>query len=356
MVQDADALSAALSKRTPKTHKGRRILAKRESRAVEDAKSVLIVAGNRCSNDAQTLLKDLHNLRSPLSTLFGRKHEMHPFEDVSKLETLCGKYDHSLFAFGSSSKKRPFRLILGRLFAGQTLDMQEFSVKDYKPISKFSQQGIVLGSKPLVLFQGSPFEIDERMKRAKSLLLDFFSGARPQRVLLQGLEQVVVCSTMEGPAPKGGAPAPAPAITVKRFKLKMTKSGSKLPHVEIEEIGPSFVMELDRTKDPDRERWKQSIKVPKELKIKKVKNMSKDSMGKRKARIHTGKQDFDQIHTVHHGESKRKKEKEARGEVTKAPERPPARLNTKQRRARETRTARAAEPVVGSHKKPKVEA
>lgn len=356
MVADADALSAALSKRSPKTHKGRRILAKRESRAVEDAKTVLIVAGNRCSNDAQTLLKDLHNLRSPLSTIFGRKHEMHPFEDVSKLETLCGKYDHSLFAFGSSSKKRPFRLILGRLFAGQTLDMQEFSVKDYKPISKFPSTSTVLGSKPLVIFQGSPFEIDERMKRAKSLLLDFFSGARPQRVLLQGLEQVIVCSTMEGPAPKGGGPSLPPPITVKRFKLKMTKSGSKLPHVEIEEIGPSFVMELDRTKDPDRERWKQSIKVPKELKIKKVKNMSKDSMGKRKARIHTGKQDFDQIHTVHHGKSKKEKLNEANNIATPSTVRPPARLKTKQRRALATRTARAAEAGDGNHKKAKVEA
>ncbi|CAE7566604.1 RPF2 [Symbiodinium sp. CCMP2456] len=64
-----------------------------------------------------------------------RKHEEHPFEDSHKLEQLCKKFDHSLFAFGSSSKKRPARLILGRLFDGHLLDMQEFGVEDYKSMS-----------------------------------------------------------------------------------------------------------------------------------------------------------------------------------------------------------------------------
>merc|ERR1711972_1063805 len=79
------------------------------------------------------------------------------------------------------------------------------------------------------------------------------------------------------------------------------------PRVEIAEIGPRFTLEIDRTKDPERDRWKQAIKVPKEVKPKKVKNVSSDSMGKKRGRIHMGKQDFDQIVTVHHGEAKRKK-------------------------------------------------
>jgi len=251
-------------------------------------------------------LKDLHKVRSPLATLFIRKHEMHPFEDTQKLESLCTKYDHGLFAFGSSSKKRPFRLILGRLFDSALLDMQEFRIKDYKPAQSFHKADCMAGSKPLVLFQGSSFESDEGMKRTKSLLLDFFSGPRPQRVMLSGLDQVVVCSAVEGVAPAANGAA-GTAVSVKRFRLNMQKSGSRLPHAELEEIGPSFKMELDRTKDPDRERWKQAIKVPKEVKTKKIKNVSKDYMGERKARIHVGKVDYDQIHTQFHGEAKRKK-------------------------------------------------
>merc|ERR1712196_117247 len=125
--------------------------------------------------------------------------------------------------------------------------MQEFSVKEYKPIQSFNKGDVLLGSKSLVLFQGSSFESDEQMKRSKSLLLDFFSGPRPNQVMLQGLEQVLVCSAIEGATTQ--AASSRPAIGVKRFRMKMTKSGSKLPHVELEEIGPSFKLELDRTKD-----------------------------------------------------------------------------------------------------------
>lgn len=325
-----EALSEALGKRQPKTRKGARILKGRESRAVEDAKTALILSGNRVSFEVQKLLKDLHTMRSPLSSLFIRPHEIHPFEEAAKLEALCNKYDHGLFAFGSSSKKRPSRLILGRLFANQMLDMQEFSVKDHKTIQSFHKADCVYGSKPLVLFQGSAFEADESMKRARSLLMDFFSGPRPQQVMLEGIEQVVVCSAVDSANPS--ADASKPSISVKRYRVKMTKSGSKLPHVELDEMGPSFSLELDRTKDPDRDRWKQAIKVPKEIKPFKKKNISKDYMGKRRARLHLGKQDYDQIHTVHHGEAKRKKMHEGAAGDAQA-QGPAKRKKTKKRRA-----------------------
>merc|ERR1711862_547776 len=116
---------------------------------------------------------------------------------------------------------------------------------------------------------------------------------------------------------------------------------------DLEEIGPSFKMELDRAKEPDRERWKSAIKVPKEIKSKKVKNVAKDYMGKRRARIHLGRQDFDQIHTVHHGESKRKKLK-----LPPPVDGPGARKSTKKRRAA-ARGAEIAAETQGPGKKKK---
>merc|ERR1711972_276116 len=97
------------------------------------------------------------------------------------------------------------------------------------------------------------------------------------------------------------------AVLVRRFRLKLTKSGSRLPRVELEEIGPQFRLALDRVRDPDRERWKQAIKMPKAAKPKKEKNISNDALGKKRGQIHLGKQDFHQIHTVHHGAAKHKK-------------------------------------------------
>jgi len=314
---------AAVGKRKAKTRKGRRILERRRPQIVEDAKTALILRGNKCSSDTQALLRDLYRLRSPLATLFMRSHPEHPFEDIKRVESLCVKYDHSLFAFGSSSKKRPFRLILGRLFDGSLLDMQEFNVEDYKSIDSFNKsvKESVAGSKPLIAFQGAAFESDERLKRAKSLLLDFFRGPAPEKVLLQGLEQVMVCSTFDSSASGGGgggassstpaaaaaAAGAAPAIFVRRFRIDMLKSGSRLPRVELQELGPRLKLTLDRVKEPDRDRWKGAIKVPKAAKEQKVKNIKGDSMGKKRGRIHLGKQDFNQIHTVHHSKAKSKK-------------------------------------------------
>jgi len=308
----SDAALAKATSRKPKTRRGRQVLREREPQVNEGAKSALIMRGNKSSMDVLTLLRDLFSLRTPLATLFSRKHPEHPFEDVSKLESICKKLEHSLFAFGSSSKKRPFRLILGRLFDGKLLDMQEFGVENYKSISSFgTRMDASVGSKPLVLFQGSAFETDEKVKRVKSLLLDFFSGARPQKVMLQGLEQVIVCSTFEeagGASSSGPADRPNPKIDVTRYRISFAKSGSRLPRVELEEVGPRLRLALDRTKEPERERWKQSIKVAKATKPKKEKSIShQKDMGKKRGQIHLGKQDFDQIHTVHHSKKLAKK-------------------------------------------------
>mmetsp|Transcript_50351 Transcript_50351/g.81628 ORF Transcript_50351/g.81628 Transcript_50351/m.81628 type:complete len:334 (+) Transcript_50351:123-1124(+) len=310
-----DALTKVLSKRTPKTRKGRKILEKREPQVVEDAKTALVICGNKSSLDVGNMLKDLHAVRNPLSMLFTRKHEEHPFQDTKRLEQLCNKFQHSIFAFGSSSKKRPCRLILGRLFDGNLLDMQEFNVEDFKSMTKFnaSTKEAAVGSKPLVIFQGSAFEHDETLKRSKSLLLDFFGAGKPDQVMLSGLDQVVVCTAVDQlpTAGKSSSEELSAKIHVRRYRLQMKKSGSKLPRAEMEEIGPHMNLSLDRTKDPDKDRWKMAIKTPKAAKPKKEKNVTTKEMGKRVGKFHLGKQDFNSIHTVHHGESKKKKLKAA---------------------------------------------
>lgn len=308
-----DAITEVLGKRAPKTARGRRILKKREPQIVENDKTALVMRGNKCSAEAMTLLRELFLIRSPLSVMFSRPHPEHPFEDHAYVEKICNQNDHGLFVFGSTSKKRPFRLIFGRLFDGHLLDMQEFDVKDYKSMKHYRNHrtASALGAKPLIVFQGSAFDSDEGMKRCKSLLMDYFNGSQPERVMLQGLEDVVVCSAMDsssGSSREGAAQpgAAAPSIVVRRYHINMSKSGSKLPRVELEESGPRFTLVMDRSREPDKERWKQAIKVPKGAKPGKEKNVKKDYMGKRSGKIHLGKQDFHQIHTVHHGKEKEK--------------------------------------------------
>jgi ribosome production factor 2 len=311
--RDEKALSAAMA-RPPKTRKGRQIAKLREPQVFEEPKQALVIRGGKASHDVCALLRDLAGLRYPLSTLFMRSHPEHPFEDTKRIEKLCNQRDHSLFVFGSSSKKRPFRVIFGRMFNSELLDMQEFNVTDFKPCEKFStaKRDVVAGSKPLLIFQGAAFDTDEGLKRSKSLLLDYFEGATPDKVLLQGLDQVIVCSTYDevpGKASSSSAKA-GPTIIVRRFRVILSKSGTKAPRCELEEIGPRFSLGLDRTKEPNKDAWKNALKVPKQAAPSKVKNISTDSLGKKRGRIHLGKQDFNQIHTVHHGLSKKRKLRE----------------------------------------------
>merc|ERR1719321_2366933 len=136
------------------------------------------------------------------------------------MERLCTKLDHSMFCLGSSSKKRPFRLVVGRNFDHQLLDMQEWRISSYVPVRKFAGKLPVLGSKPLVVFQGAAFDNDEVLKRTKSLLLDLFAGPKPEQVLLSGLDQAIVISTIDG-APTTGS---SPPVYVRRYRINFERS------------------------------------------------------------------------------------------------------------------------------------
>jgi len=287
--------------RKAKTARGRRHLKNKGPKAIENPKRALFIRGNKSSNEVNGLLSDLHDVRKPLGTFFSRKHPEQPFEDISGIEKMCNKLDHSLFCMGSSSKKRPFRLVLGRMFDFQLLDMQEYKVKNYQAVNKFRKKMTLLGSKPLVVFQGAAFETSETHKRAKSLLLDLFAGPKPEQILLEGMDSAVVISTVDAQQP-----GTSPSFFIRRYRLIFERSGSKLPHVVLEEVGPRFQLEVDRSRDPDRDRWKAALRTPKAAKKRVTKNVDTDQMGRKRGRIHVGKQDFDDIHTIHHGLSDKK--------------------------------------------------
>ncbi|CEM35657.1 unnamed protein product [Vitrella brassicaformis CCMP3155] len=320
--------------RKAKTRKGKRILEAKEPQVHEDAKRVLLMKGNRAGLDVQQLLADLHDLLKPECVYLSRRHQgFHPFEDISSAEYLCEKNDCGIFLLGSTSKKRPFRLVVGRIFDKTLLDMLELSIQKYKPSSHKDFKGVEpckLGSKPLILVQGPAFEASETMGTAKNLLTDLFNRGRPKELLLGGLDHLIVLSALDhqhssaalppslsssieqapdslsarllsGPAPSsaGGASRSTP-ILFQHFRVNFKKSDSKLPHVELVEMGPSFEMTIDRHQMADKDRWRTAVKVPKEVKPKKVKNVSTSVLGEKRGRIHVGVQDLSRLHTPHH--------------------------------------------------------
>lgn len=76
--------------------------------------------------------------------------------------------------FGSTSKKRPDNLILGRMYEHELLDMVELGIKQYKGLQDFKNDKIGTCVKPCLVFNGPKWGQTEEYRRLKSLFIDAF--------------------------------------------------------------------------------------------------------------------------------------------------------------------------------------
>lgn len=313
VLKDSDKANP-FNKRVPKTARGRRVQRKRDPQVQEFAKNALMIRGHKAKANVMAMMKDLHALKAPLSKSYMRKHaDLHPFEDHEQIAEMCKKEDGALFALGSSSKKRPFRLVLGRTFNYELLDMFEFDVQDFVPMADVSRgtEKPVLGAKPMLMFQGAAFDEEGKLGAAKSMLMDFFKGPVVEKVMLQHLESVIVfsCNDEDSENPK---------ILFRQYKVQMLKSGSKLPYCQLKEVGPRFSLTKDREHLADPQVMKAAMRLPPEQFKKTTKNVDTTATGKKRGRIHLGRQDFAKIHTPHLGFEAQHAKKTKRKEETMA--------------------------------------
>ncbi|XP_070568809.1 ribosome production factor 2 homolog isoform X2 [Ptychodera flava] len=213
------------------------------------------------------------------------KNVLRPFEDQTSLEFFSEKNDASLFMYGSHSKKRPHNLIVGRCFDYHVLDMIELRVEKFKSLADFKNAKCSAGIKPCLMFSGEPFEQDYDYKRLKNLLVDFFRGPVISNIRLAGLEHVLHFAAVDG------------KIFIRSYRVNLKKSGSRTPRVELEEIGPSLDLALGRVRLASEDLFKKAMKQPKQAKIRKVKNISRDVFGTKHGRIHMQKQDLNTLQT-----------------------------------------------------------
>jgi ribosome production factor 2 len=245
-----------------------------------------MIRGGKTSNVIVNVARDLTKLKKPHAVFLSRKHEMRPFEAVNEVEAMTKKYDSSLFGFVSHNKKRPNNLILGRIYDQQILDMVELGVENFKSLDEFKNAKVALGTKPVLLFSGEPFQTPSSdFFRLKNLFVDFFRGEEVVNIRLEGIEHVLQFVALEN------------KVLMRSYKIVLKKSGEKTPYVELEEIGPSMDFVLRRTKLASADLFKSACKQPKELKMKKVKNVSKDVFGSTMGRVHMPKQNLNKLPT-----------------------------------------------------------
>ncbi|CAG5100379.1 Similar to Rpf2: Ribosome production factor 2 homolog (Mus musculus) [Cotesia congregata] len=269
----------------PKSAKSKRAILKKEPKLIEDAKEAIFLKGQTASKYAFDAMKDLYKLKSPGGLIMQKKNDILPFENIAPIEKFCKKYNAPLFMFVSNNKKRPHNLIMGRTFEHSLLDMVEFGVENYKGLNEFKIDKISSGLKPMLVFNGDLFENNDLYSKIKNLFIDMFQREIVDNIRLQGLEQVLSFTAVDG------------KIHLRNYKVLLKKSSTRVPRIELVEIGPSMDLAVRRSKLASDDLFKQSCKKPKEYKIKAKKNISSDNFGTKFGRIHLGVQHIDKIQT-----------------------------------------------------------
>ena len=72
-----------------KTAAGARALKRKEPVEEEGAKTAIFCKATTSSQVVNELQKDLFSLKKPDAKMFGKKNEIHPFEDYKTFEFLC---------------------------------------------------------------------------------------------------------------------------------------------------------------------------------------------------------------------------------------------------------------------------
>ena len=267
-----------------KNARSARFLKNKLPKAKEDAKKALFIRGMKTNETIMSLLKDLNLLKKPQSIMFSRKNDLRPFEDVSNVEFLCNKNNTGFFLLANHSKKRPQNLTIGRVFNENVLDMVEFGVEDYVPMSKFKNK-FLPGGKPCFIFEGAEFSQEEPYQTVQSMFLDLFRGETVDRINLAGLDRVCVVSVVDK------------KIYVRHYTTQYLQSGSKAPRLELAPTGPNFTLNVRRTQYANQTVLKQALRKPKTTQPRRKKNIAHDVFGEKVGRLHVEKQDLEKIQT-----------------------------------------------------------
>ncbi|KAI8823963.1 Brix domain-containing protein [Fimicolochytrium jonesii] len=271
----------------PKTAAGKRALKKREPQVIEGAKPALFMKGTNTSQLVTAIFRDLYSLKRPDATLFSKRNELRPFEDPRPLEFFSTKTDASLLVLATHSKKRPHNLTFARTFDHQLLDMIEVGVERGLPMEFVDGPKSALGHRPLILFAGDAWDGSDELRTLKSILLDMYRGtATLEGIDLAGIEHVLSLTAVD-----------SKTVKLRTYTIQLKKSGTKLPRVELTEMGPAADLVVRRHRGADGETWKAATKIPKELMQSKTKNIERNALGDKVGRIHMHKQDLDKLQT-----------------------------------------------------------
>ena len=156
----------------------------------------------------------------------------------------------------------------------------------------------------MVVFCGALFDSHPRYINFKLLLMDFFKGQTVDKMELEGLQHVICVSAGEEASSNGTDELPLILFRVYLIRSKKIL-GSKIPRVELEEMGPRMELKLGRWQQASDEMMSMALKKPKEIVVCmsselsyfQVKTKKNDTMGDKLGRVYLGNQDLRKLQT-----------------------------------------------------------
>jgi ribosome production factor 2 len=230
------------------------------------------------------------------------------FKDAGSIEYFSDKNNCALFGYASDNKKRPMNLVLGSLFNSKVLDMFEYEVTNYLPISHFAKDvKIASCMKPVIIFQGDQFETDFQYERMRKFFLDFFRIHDVDEVNISDLRRLMVISVGEDKE-----------IKMRSFQVEGPISEYTLSDLNLTEIGPSLNLKVRNVHLGSKEFFDLACRQPKELTAKKTKNIEHNALGEKRGRIHMAKQNLKTVALKRYKRILGKKKFDPKGKKEKA--------------------------------------
>ncbi|KAG5476575.1 hypothetical protein CUR178_03746 [Leishmania enriettii] len=305
-------------RRTPKTATTRRAVKHYEPKIVENPKRVLFLRGVSSNEIVTDAMVDLMAITKPYCKRLVKKNAFFPFDGRQHLEFLGFKNDCSLFCFGSSNKKRPNNLTIGRQFDFHVLDMVELGIVAADRLDMSQTVGVDAGSvggKPFFVFEGSEFISDPAFVRLKNLLVDYFRGSNDVEINLDGCDRVLFfslrsqngddavvapstdCYTNKPPSEKGNA-----ILCMRHYAVKKPSAASGVPksikNVQLYDVGPNFDFEIRRISFATPREFKLACRIPRETLAtlrSTAENVQSDALNNLRGQLHVGKQDINEV-------------------------------------------------------------
>jgi len=135
----------------------------------------------------------------------------------------------------------------------------------------------------LMVFCGPLFDMHPRYIHFKTLLMDLFRGQTVDRMELDGLQHVICVSAGEQVHDPSSVVEDLPSLLFRVYIIKSRKvTGSKIPKVELEEMGPRMDLKLGRWQEANEDTMSQALRKPKDTTVVCVIGNSSNARSKRR--------------------------------------------------------------------------